>query len=447
MSSMWTIRRSATDGKLTGLCGGLARYWGIDPTLVRVGAAMLALSGGIGVVLYLAGWLLIPQDGKTQARADELFGPQVRRWSKEVWLAIVVIATVIAFAIFGAMTPFGVGPAIVLAGIWYFGYYRNHKQTGAPPAVDPPDGPDYEFINYPGPTTPFTEAAEAWRQRIEEHAQQVSAQRPRYQQEDGQSSEVTSRPAPPAPDGATGPSPAELEQERHQAFLAEPDPVGLYSPPAEASTGTLTVLRRRDTLGAKRLRLVCLIVLGLTLSGLGVANYLGAGVPLAAFFGAALLVTGITLLAAAWLGRARGLLPLGILLLVGLLATSVVQTAVQRDEWTQTLHTYAQVAELPPNGDSRDMGRLTTDLSRLSVTEDVTYRARVDLGSLTVVVPPNARVRVNYAIDSGMVQVFDTVVAAGTELHDTVEPDGPGTATPVLTLDLSVDSGKIVVRR
>ncbi len=102
MSSMWTIRRSATDSKLTGLCGGLARYWGIDPTLVRVGAAMLALSGGIGVVLYLAGWLLIPQDGKTQARADELFGPQVRRWSKEVWLAIVVIACVIAFAIFGA---------------------------------------------------------------------------------------------------------------------------------------------------------------------------------------------------------------------------------------------------------------------------------------------------------------------------------------------------------
>jgi phage shock protein PspC (stress-responsive transcriptional regulator) len=447
VSSMWTIRRSATDSKLTGLCGGLARYWGIDPTLVRVGAAMLALSGGIGVVLYLAGWLLIPQDGKTQARADELFGPQVRRWSKEVWLAIVVIASVIAFAIFGAITPFGVGPAIVLAGIWYFGYYRNHKPTGAPPAVDPPDGPDYEFISYPGPATPFTEAAEAWRQRIEEHARELSAQRAMYQQEDGQSTEATSWPAPPAPNGATGPSPAELEQERHRTFLAEPDPVGLYSPPAETSTQTLTMLRRRDTLAAKRVRLVCFIVLGLTLSGLGVANYLGAGVPLAAFFGAALLVTGITLLAAAWLGRARGLLPLGILLLVGLLATSVVQTAIQRDEWSRTLHSYAQVAELPPNGDSRDMGRLTTDLSTLSLTGDASYRAHVDLGSLTVVVPPGARVRVNYAIDSGMVQVFDTVVAAGTELHDTVEPDGTGTATPVLTLDLSVDSGKIVVRR
>ncbi len=114
---MWTIRGSATDSKLTGLCGGLARYWGIDPTLVRVGAAMLALSGGIGVVLYLAGWLLISQDGKTQARAENSSvhsSPMVQGR----WLAIVVIASVIAFAIFGAITPFGVGPAIVLAGIW-----------------------------------------------------------------------------------------------------------------------------------------------------------------------------------------------------------------------------------------------------------------------------------------------------------------------------------------
>ena len=63
-----------------------------------------------------------------------------------------------------------------------------------------------------------------------------------------------------------------------------------------------------------------------------------------------------------------------------------------------------------------------------------------------MVVPPGARVRVIYAIDSGVVHVFDTVVAAGAELHDTVEPDAAGTAAPVLTLELSVDSGKIVVR-
>ena len=48
MSSIWTVRRSSSDVKLAGLCGGLARHWGIDPVLVRVGWALLALSGGIG---------------------------------------------------------------------------------------------------------------------------------------------------------------------------------------------------------------------------------------------------------------------------------------------------------------------------------------------------------------------------------------------------------------
>jgi phage shock protein PspC (stress-responsive transcriptional regulator) len=443
---MWTIRRSTTDSKLTGLCGGVARYWGIDPTLIRVGVALLALSGGIGVVLYLAGWLLIPQDGKTQARVDELFGPQVRRWPKEVWLAIVVIACIISFTILGALTPFGAGPAVVLAGVWYFGFYKTHKQAGTTPAVGPPSGSDYEFISHPGPRTPFTEAATAWRQRIEEHSQEVSAQRASSLPDSGPATGPTFWPAPPATNGG-GPSPADLERDEHQAFLAQPDPVGLYSPAGEAPSQTLSVLRPGNTLAARRLRLVSLIALGLTLSGLGVANYLGAGVPLAAFFGAALLVVGITLLAAAWLGRARGVLPLGILLLVGLLTTSALQTIIQRDDWARTLHSYTQTAQLPPNGDSRDVGRLTTDLSKLSYTGDVTYRAHVDLGSLTVVVPPGARVRVNYATDSGVVQVFDTVVAAGTELHDTFEPDAGSTAAPVLNLDLSVDSGKILVRR
>ena len=48
MSSIWSIRRSTSDVKLAGLCAGVARHWGIDPVLVRVGWALLALSGGLG---------------------------------------------------------------------------------------------------------------------------------------------------------------------------------------------------------------------------------------------------------------------------------------------------------------------------------------------------------------------------------------------------------------
>ena len=92
MSSIWTIRRSATDVKLTGLCGGVAQYWGIDPCWSG-SVGLLALSGGIGLVLYLAGWLLIPVEGNEKALADDLFGESVRRWPKELWITLVVVAS------------------------------------------------------------------------------------------------------------------------------------------------------------------------------------------------------------------------------------------------------------------------------------------------------------------------------------------------------------------
>jgi hypothetical protein len=242
-------------------------------------------------------------------------------------------------------------------------------------------------------------------------------------------------------------SPEDLELEQRRAFLAEADPVGLYSPSVEVAQAPTATPQRADSRPARALRLVSLIVLGLTLAGLGLADYLGAAVPVVAYFGAGLLVIGLTLMVAALLGRARGLLPLGFLLLIGLLTTSAISTAVRYGDWAQTQHGYTSVAQLPPNGDSREFGRLTTDLSELSLTRDVTYRAHVDMGTVTVVVPPEARVRVNYTIDSGAVEVFDTVVAAGNELHDVFQPEATTASGPTLTLDLSADMGKVVVRR
>ena len=64
------LRRSAGDKMLAGVAGGLARYLDADVTLVRLIIAVLALLSGAGVVaLYLAAWLLIPQDGEDQAIA------------------------------------------------------------------------------------------------------------------------------------------------------------------------------------------------------------------------------------------------------------------------------------------------------------------------------------------------------------------------------------------
>ncbi len=56
---------------LAGVAAGIARYLGADVTVVRIVLAVLAVVGGAGVPLYLAGWLLIPEEGSEQSIAGE----------------------------------------------------------------------------------------------------------------------------------------------------------------------------------------------------------------------------------------------------------------------------------------------------------------------------------------------------------------------------------------
>ena len=60
------IRRSRTDRKIAGIAGGVARHFDVDPLLVRVGFVLLAIFGGGGVLAYIAGWLLIPEEGSDE---------------------------------------------------------------------------------------------------------------------------------------------------------------------------------------------------------------------------------------------------------------------------------------------------------------------------------------------------------------------------------------------
>jgi phage shock protein PspC (stress-responsive transcriptional regulator) len=67
------LRRSYDDRMLGGVAGGLARYFGVDTMIVRIAFVVLTLVGGAGVWLYLAGLLLIPDEGSDQSIAGSLF--------------------------------------------------------------------------------------------------------------------------------------------------------------------------------------------------------------------------------------------------------------------------------------------------------------------------------------------------------------------------------------
>ncbi len=55
------LYRSRTDRQLAGVCGGLAEYFGVDPTIVRVLFVALALLGGPGLILYIILALIMPE--------------------------------------------------------------------------------------------------------------------------------------------------------------------------------------------------------------------------------------------------------------------------------------------------------------------------------------------------------------------------------------------------
>ncbi len=57
---MKKLYRSGTDKKLCGVCGGIAEYFGIDSTLVRLAWVLLSLCGGGGLLLYIIAALVMP---------------------------------------------------------------------------------------------------------------------------------------------------------------------------------------------------------------------------------------------------------------------------------------------------------------------------------------------------------------------------------------------------
>jgi phage shock protein C len=92
------LLRSRTDSMVGGVCGGLARYLGVDPTLVRLIFVLIALAPGPGLLVYLALWIVIPAEDRPagttveqniQANAEEIaqrartFGSEVRTAARE----------------------------------------------------------------------------------------------------------------------------------------------------------------------------------------------------------------------------------------------------------------------------------------------------------------------------------------------------------------------------
>jgi phage shock protein C len=59
---------------IAGVAAGIAEFFDVDVTIVRIAIAVLTVFGGAGIALYVAGWLLMPNEGTDRSIANQITG-------------------------------------------------------------------------------------------------------------------------------------------------------------------------------------------------------------------------------------------------------------------------------------------------------------------------------------------------------------------------------------
>jgi phage shock protein PspC (stress-responsive transcriptional regulator) len=98
------LLRSRSDRVIGGVCGGLGRYFDVDPIIFRIGAVVLAFIGGAGLLAYLAALLLIPSEDSPAAAGTPA--------GRNRWLVIAGVVVLLCVS-----WPFLLGGGLLLAGI------------------------------------------------------------------------------------------------------------------------------------------------------------------------------------------------------------------------------------------------------------------------------------------------------------------------------------------
>jgi phage shock protein PspC (stress-responsive transcriptional regulator) len=410
--------RRTSNKVIAGVAGGIADTLGVDPVLVRIGFVVLTLFGGLGALLYVLGWLLIPPAG-----AGESIGMAAARrpagLRTYVGLGLVILAVGILASTFS-------DPAVVWAvaliafGIFLF---QQGQEQPAPPA--PPPGPP----GAPEPPAPDATAAT------------------------GQLAAPAAGPAPPAAPPSWGASTTTTEPRAWEP----PAPTGppAWGPPPGWRTEPLPPPpppprrpRRRAFLGPLTFGLA-LVVTGLAavLDNLGAID-LTLGRALALF----LTVIGLGLLVGGWWGRAWGLIPVGLLLVPVVALASLADSEPLSGGVGERLWQPRTPAEVRPVY-RLAAGELIVDLRRVRFGPGTTQvEASVAAGRLLVVVPDEVAADVRGRAGVGNLDLFETGDEDwGVQVDSTVTqaptkaPEGGAAAT--VKLDAHVGYGLIEVRR
>jgi phage shock protein PspC (stress-responsive transcriptional regulator) len=128
-----SIRRleRSSDRMIAGVCGGLGRYFELNPMFFRIGFLVLTLLSGAGLLVYLAAVLVIPAEGSEQSLAEQALAERRQRPWPLVGLAIVAVAIAVLISRATLWPEAGAGWALILiAGLIILWASRGGRRVG-----------------------------------------------------------------------------------------------------------------------------------------------------------------------------------------------------------------------------------------------------------------------------------------------------------------------------
>jgi phage shock protein PspC (stress-responsive transcriptional regulator) len=351
---------------VAGVAAGIADRLGVERWVVRLAFVLLSAGGGSGVLLYVAAWLLMPEEGESISVGQ--------RWANQAnstrpWIGVLLV--LIAAAILFSNLPFFDGgllfpTALLVIGILLYRGDLPGIQWKAKPRDPTTPAPNYME------TTDMSTASD--------------------------SSTLTQTIAPVVSKPRTPPSPLGRIT------------VGV----AIISLGLLAVIDRiTPAMNAEPRH----------------------------YFALAVTILGLGILTGTFVGRARWLIPIGLLLLPPMIGTSVAD-AYDGSWQTPQLVRPAQFASMEPRYE-KDAGELIIDLTELPwAGETVTVAAEVGAGVIDLRVPPGVRVEATGDVGIGEFAT-DGDSHGGFGVNRTFIVEGHGTGTVLANLEVGV--GRIEV--
>ncbi|MEU2621189.1 PspC domain-containing protein [Streptomyces sp. NPDC007157] len=415
------FRRDRRHKMIAGVCAGLGRHTDLDPVIFRITLAVLAATGGIGLLFYGFAWLFVPYEDDEENEVRKLLTGRVDGQAlAAVLFALVGCGVLLTMIRNGGVLAFAVVLSVLLAGAGYWSRRRGAPDPDPLAAQTVADAPPEAqappiSITYPS----------WWRDPIVKDGTHV---------------------------GGTGYlwGPADARDRDVPGLDFRLSTPWVHGQDTRARQSTPPKPRGPRWIGG------WIFLFALLAGGLGTGltwDTHPLGTSLQAGLAGALIVFGLGTAVSSFLGRTgAGSLFLA-LVTAALLAASTALPSDISTHWTRESWTPATAAQVATEYDL-GTGVATLDLRHIRIAEGqtVSTAAEVGAGQLKIVVPADVTVRMSIDVGVGDIQLpgddkKDVDVEPGKHKDVTLRPTGGAKNTGTLDLDLQVGAGQVEVSR